>query len=96
MFRGGGRAPPMLEWLRTMKMDRPAVQIAGSVMLQRYMILKRRHIEAASAINRHRAQRRLMALTMRPTGLGLRRRSIGIVQIPREGQLLSAQAYPAY
>ena len=41
MFRGGGRAAPMLEWLRTIKMDRLAVQIAGSVMLQRYMILKR-------------------------------------------------------
>jgi hypothetical protein len=37
MFRGGGRPAPMLEWLRTIKMDRLAVQIAGSVMLQRYM-----------------------------------------------------------
>ena len=40
MFRGGGRAAPMLRWLRTIKMDRLAVKIAGLVMLQRYMILK--------------------------------------------------------
>ena len=40
MFRGGGRAAPMLEWLRTINMDRLAVQIAGTVLLQRYMILK--------------------------------------------------------
>jgi hypothetical protein len=42
MFRGGGRAAPMLEWLRTIKMDRPAVKLQGR-MLQRYMILKPRH-----------------------------------------------------
>jgi hypothetical protein len=42
MFRGGGRAAPMLEWLRTVKLDRLAVQVAGAVVLQRYMILKPR------------------------------------------------------
>jgi hypothetical protein len=42
MFRRGGRVAPMLEWLRTIKLDRLAVQIAGSVVLQRYMILKPR------------------------------------------------------
>jgi hypothetical protein len=36
----------MLEWLRTIKMDRLAVQIAGSVMLQRYMILNPFQINA--------------------------------------------------
>jgi hypothetical protein len=40
MFRGGGRAAPMLEWLRKIKLDRLAVQIAGLVLLQRYMRLK--------------------------------------------------------
>ena len=40
MFRGGGRAAPMLEWLRKIKLDRLAVQIAGLVLLQRYMLLK--------------------------------------------------------
>jgi SAM-dependent methyltransferase len=42
LFRGGGRAAPMLKWLRTIKLDRLAVQIAGTVMLQRYMIVKPR------------------------------------------------------
>ena len=42
MFRGGGRAAPMLEWLRAIKIDRLAIQIAGTVLLQRYMILKPR------------------------------------------------------
>lgn len=42
LFRGGGRAAPMLRWLRTIKMDRLAVKIAGMVMLQRYMIVKAR------------------------------------------------------
>jgi SAM-dependent methyltransferase len=42
LFRGGGRAAPMLRWLRTIKLDRLAVQIAGTVMLQRYMIVKPR------------------------------------------------------
>jgi len=32
----------VLKWLRTIKMDRLAVRIAGTVMLQRYMILKPR------------------------------------------------------
>jgi SAM-dependent methyltransferase len=40
MFRGGGRAAPMLKWLRKIKLDRLAVQIAGLVLLQRYMLLK--------------------------------------------------------
>ena len=47
IFRGGGRAAPMLEWLRKIKLDRLAVRIAGVVMLQRYMILKARHQVAA-------------------------------------------------
>jgi hypothetical protein len=42
LFRGGGRTAPMLRWLRTIKMDRLAVKIAGMVMLQRYMIVKAR------------------------------------------------------
>ena len=42
LFRGGGRAAPMLRWLRTIKMERLAVRIAGMVMLQRYMIVKPR------------------------------------------------------
>jgi hypothetical protein len=42
LFRGGGRAAPMLKWLRMIKLDRLAVRIAGMVMLQRYMILKPR------------------------------------------------------
>jgi hypothetical protein len=40
MFRGGGRAAPVLKWLRKIKLDRLAVQIAGLVLLQRYMLLK--------------------------------------------------------
>ena len=40
MFRGGGRATPMLKWLRKIKLDRQAAQIAGLVLLQRYMLLK--------------------------------------------------------
>jgi SAM-dependent methyltransferase len=40
MFRGGGRAAPMLKWLRKIKLDRLAVQTAGLVLLQRYMLLK--------------------------------------------------------
>jgi hypothetical protein len=43
MFRGGGRAAPILERLRAIRMDRLAVQIAGAVLLQRYMVLKPRH-----------------------------------------------------
>ena len=42
LFRGGGRAAPMLRWLRPIKLDRLAVRIAGTVMLQRYMIVKPR------------------------------------------------------
>jgi len=42
LFRGGGRAAPMLRWLRTVKLDRLAVRIAATVMLQRYMIVKPR------------------------------------------------------
>jgi hypothetical protein len=49
MFRGGGGAAPMLAWLRKVKMDRLAVQIAGLVLLQRYMILKPRPQSARSA-----------------------------------------------
>jgi SAM-dependent methyltransferase len=42
MFRQGGRLKmTLLEWLHKIKMDRVAVQVAGLVMLQRYMILSR-------------------------------------------------------
>lgn len=42
IFRGGGRAAPVLAWLQRVKLDRLAVQIGGAVILQRYMVLKAR------------------------------------------------------
>ncbi|MGA7489036.1 MAG: class I SAM-dependent methyltransferase [Xanthobacteraceae bacterium] len=42
MFRGGGRAAPMLRRLRKVHMDRLAAQVAGLVLFQRYMVLKAR------------------------------------------------------
>ena len=49
MFQMMGVFAEMLQWLRAIKMDRLAVQIAGSILLQRYMILKPRHRSTAVA-----------------------------------------------
>jgi SAM-dependent methyltransferase len=42
LFRGGGRARDGLRWLRKAKLDRLAAHVAGLVLFQRYMVLKRR------------------------------------------------------
>jgi hypothetical protein len=42
LFRGGGRARDALRWLRLAKLDRLAARVAGLVLFQRYMVLKRR------------------------------------------------------